>query len=234
MYIKMPAKRRATGQPQRGRNKKRTRRMTRPSAMDWAPTVSRGVSAAIRPISLTRRFFYASQNWNTTTVNGFWNVLQPRFNEMPNLAEYQALFREYKLNRIKVTFVPRYDSTDQTGAGTGAAMPLISYRVVNPEFLTPSGVYNNSTLNAYLETGAKTRAFRRPISVFFRPTIATDIADQVVASRGPMWTRNTTAGAAVLHNGVSYFVHFNGFVTPTANFTTDVYYTYYFQLRNPA
>lgn len=195
-----------------------------------------GMSGAMRPYSFKRRWYNSAYNWNVTNVNGFWNTITFAMNQVPNISEYQSLFREYKINRIKATFVPRYDGADQTGAGTGAAKALITYRVVGPENLLNTGTYNQSSLNALLESGAKTRVFNKPISVYFKPTLARDVNDAVVAQSGPTWMRLPTAsgGPAAVHHGVSFYVHFNGFTQPTAAFTTDVYYTFYFQLRNPA
>lgn len=180
-----------------------------------------------------RRWFQATYTWNTTTATGFWNVLQMSYNQIPSSSDYTNLFREYKINRIKVTFVPRYDNNDQTGAAAGSAMPMIHHKVETPYFVSPSGVYNASTLNTYLDTGAVSQPFNKPISVYFKPTLAADINNATVETTGPQWLTTGSPGNTQLHNGVSFFITFNGFTSPTATFTTDVYYEFFFSLRNP-
>lgn len=203
----------------------------------WSSSGNNQGAGPIKPVSFKRRWFNSTYTFSTAGPStGFWNNIQFAMNSLPNLTEYQALFREYKLNRVKLTFVPRYDGVDQTGAGTGASKALISMRVVGPDAVVPAGSYNQSSLNAFLETGARTRVFNRPISVFFKPTIPRDVNDAVVAVSGPTWMRLNplSSGPNQVHHGVSFYMHFNGFAVPTSTFTCDVYYTYYFQLRNPA
>lgn len=179
-----------------------------------------------------RRWYANTYTWNTAAVTGFWNVLQMAFNQIPSNAEYSALFYEYKINAITVTFVPRYTSTDQTSASTGSASPMLHWKVETPQFLAPVGAYNSSTLNAYLDTGATSQVFDKPISVTFKPTIATDVNNAVVETSVAQWLRTTSPGNAAVHSGISFWVLFNGFTSPTATFTTDVYYEFDFSLRN--
>lgn len=188
----------------------------------------------LTPYSFRRRFLASTYTWSTGTVNGFWNVMQMAFNQIPNSTDYSDLFSEYKIKRISVTFVPRYDGVDQTGAGTGAGLPMLHYKVETPTFLTPAGTYNQSTLNAYLDTNPKSVAFNKPVTVRFTPTLQTDINNAVVETSKPQWIRSTSPGNAAVHYGLSFFVMFNGFSSPTATFTTDVYYEFEFDMRNPA
>lgn len=192
------------------------------------------INRNLTPINFRRRFYYAGFTWSTASVTGFWNVLQMSFNQIPNSTDYADLFQEYKINRIKVTFVPCYTGSDQTGVAAGASVPMLHYKVETPQFLTPAGAYNNSTLNAYMDTGPTSKLFDKPISVYFEPTIPTDVNNTVVETQGPSWIRTTVGGTAILHNGLSFFINFNSFSSPSATFTTDVYYEFYFQTRNPA
>lgn len=184
---------------------------------------------------VTKRTFYAT-NWtfSNATVAGYWQYFQFDLSVVPNLVEWTGLFDEYKINAIKLTFRPRYDSVDVGNAAAATSLPqaYLHYTVDPGNNAVPSGIYNSATLNSFLEhSGVKTRTLNRPVSIYFKPKILTEASGNIGGLvRNPGFIR--TSNSNVAHRGVHVFLQQNNFATSNNQIALDVFYTYYITLRN--
>lgn len=196
----------------------------------------RRVPRMLRRNSLSiRRTFYASTwTWNTASVAGYWQYFQFEFSQIPNLVEYTGLFDEYKINAVKITFRPRYDSVSPQDLVIASPAPqaYLHYSIDPANTVVPAGVYNAATLNSFLEQqGVKTRTLNKPVSIYIRPQVISElVSNQSGAMMRPPWIR--TSATAVAHRGAHVFIQQNNFSTTNQNIVLDVFYTYYMQLKN--
>lgn len=185
---------------------------------------------------MVKRAYYAG-SWavGVNATNDFWRYYTFTAANVNNFSEFQNVFDEYKINGIKVTFRPRYDNVDaqSTIAATTAYLPT-SHICIDPQStLIPSGLYNQSNLNAFLEQGnVKQRRCNRPFSVYFKPRVDMGVngGGTAVKSIKPGYLKTNDTG--VVHKGFHIFVQSHSFATATVMPVFDIYYTFYMTFRN--
>lgn len=190
---------------------------------------------AVQPLHIKRTFYNGSWTFGTATTNDFWRYYAFTTAQINNFGEMAAVFDEYRINGIKVTFRPRYDSVDnlQT-SGTLTQPQAYAHYLVDPaSTLLPSGVYGSSSLNTFLENqGVRTRTLNRPFSIFFKPKVQDQVLGGSTASRTlkPTWLKTTETG--VDHRGFHIYLQQNAFSTGNTNIVLDIYFTFYMSLKN--
>lgn len=135
-------------------------------------------------ITVERTFRWFHWAPSTTATVDFWSYFQPGINQLPNVAEYTALFDQYRVNSLTFKLVPRYDNfagndtTDTTLVGVTNQAGVRVHVVIDPSStVTPSGGYSAATLNAFLENG-KCRTYMGNDTVTFTvkyPMIQQDV-----------------------------------------------------------
>lgn len=219
----MALKRKIGRRPYAMKNRKRQRMVRR-------------IPRNIRPnqVALKRTWYQTNWTFGTAATANFWQYYQFELATIPNLVELTGLFDEYKINAIKLTFRPRYDSVDVGDAAAATSLPqaYLHYCVDPANTQTPSGIYNSATLNSFLEhSGTKTRTLNRPVSIYFKPKVISElVSNQSGMMRKPDWIR--TSATNVAHRGVHVFLQQNNFATSNNQIVLDVFYTYYMQLKN--
>lgn len=209
-------KRRAPAQ--RGRAAKRTRRMN--------------ISAPMRrkvmqpKLTMKRTSFIGAWQFSSATTAGFWQYLTYNVGQhFTNFSELATLFDEYKVNAIKVTFRPRYDSTSAGGQSQAYA-----HVITDPSStITPSGTYTQAAVNTFLENGnVKTYTLNKPFSVYWKPKteVTTPTSTYFGASRY-LKTTNTTAA----FRGFHMFIQQNNMATDNTNIILDQFVTVYLSAR---
>lgn len=172
--------------------------------------------------------------FSTATTDGFF-----RFNEFTasthinNFAELANVYDEYKINRIKVTFRPRYEQGAElpTAAGAIAQPDAYAHYMVDQEYpsTAPSGTYTSATLNSFLENGkVKTRKLSKPFSVYFKPKIANSLTVGT-SYQWPTWL--PVANSTINHRGFLMFLQQNNFSNTNTNIALDIFVTVYAQFR---
>lgn len=200
---------------------KRTRK-TRPSR-----------SLSMPMIKIKRTTIGGAWAVGTAAVGDFWRYYQPNLSQFNNITEFSNLFDQYKVNGIKYTFYPRYDSVDANpGSFTNTTVKMVT--VVDPfTGLVPLGVYSTATLNTLMEqSGAKVRNGLRPVSVYFKPQIEipTNIGGGVTYTpASKVWINTSSTG--VPFRGFHTFVATNNMSTPSG-LVYDVYITWYITFKN--
>lgn len=188
---------------------------------------------------MVKRTFYQG-NWTMDTVStaGFWRYIGPDVTAFNNFSEFASVFDEYKVHAIKWTFRPAYDNvqnissvtTNQTLSQTQA----YAHVCVDPaSTVPPSGFYNSTTLNTFLENDkVKTYTLNRPFSVYYRPKCLGSQFNSGSASvmESSKWTRTNETG--VSFRGFHMFLQQNGLTTGNVNVKLDQFLTFYISFRN--
>lgn len=196
--------------------------------------VPRGVKTQM--LSVQRTFFLSTWAWASTTTNDFWRYFAGSFVQLPNAAEYKALFDTYKINGIKFTFRPNIDGvnpSDVAGA-TGGGMGNVHYIIDQDNSYSPLGAWSSATVNSFLELGnVKTRSMNKPFSIYYKPKISNDVTGSLTNGQPmrPVFLR--TDSDSVPHNGVHILLQpSNSFAaSPTFRVTFDIFATFYMQFK---
>lgn len=219
------------------------RKMRRPRA-PAAKRYKRGAVRARVPrrnlmpkLSCKRTFWF--ENWQPSTVAtvNFWKYYNFGFSQLPTAAEFVALFDQYRISAIKVTFRPRFDNfagnntTDVTPPGVTAQQGSYLSIINDPRStIVPTGTYNSANYNIFCEQGnVKTYQGTRPISVYFKPIIREAGAGGAIISRRPPFFSTTVTTEP--HYGFHAFAHDGNFSGTFGN-SWDVFVTYYMMFKN--
>lgn len=159
-------------------------------------------------------------------------LIQNNLGQIPQVADYTALYNQYKIMKVTAIFVPAYD-TYQAGTPTGATgttCPRMVYAIQN----TSQQLNPVTEADVLQDNGAKIRMFDKPVKISWRPVAA--VADALVqggfASVNRKHTWLGTTNSAVNHNGLA--IAFTSALPPAGNpYLAQVYYKITFALRDP-
>lgn len=219
----MAMKRKATRTPRR--------RFVKRRRMMGARRTKRGTSTVL----VKRTNFGGTWTFGSAATNDFWRYLDYDMTAFNNFAEFANIFDEYKVNAMKITFRPSYDSiVAPVAAGSLVQPQAYMHYVVDPGSSTiPTGTYSTATVNTFLEqSNVRTKTLRAPISIYFKPKVLSQNLGSgtgAVVER-PQWTRTTETGTR--HRGVHVLLQQNSMSTGNTNIKLDVFITYYVQFRN--
>lgn len=216
-------KRKAPSSPYRRRTKRRGYAKRKP------------ISKRAGHLSLKRTSFSSTWVFGTASTNDFWRYYVFTAADINNFAEFAAVFDEYRVNAIKVTFRPAYDSVNAPNAAGAIAQPQSYAHVLVDQQSTvaPTGLYTSANLNTYLEQARiRTLTLNKPVSVYFKPKVSDQIFGGGTASRliSSPWVKTTETG--VQYRGFHMFLQQNSFSTGNSNIRLDTFYTFYLQFRN--
>jgi len=161
------------------------------------------------------------------------NVFRVNIGQLPQLAQYQALYNQYKINSLKVMLLPQYNSYDgiQGPGATGTTMPRIAYAINN----TPDVPVPVSEADLLSDNGARIRTFKDKLVMRCnpkpqRPNAALGV--EVVDVKSPFFTFAGAGQTNPVYSGISYWISADtllGFTPPVF----DVFYKVSFTLRDP-
>jgi len=194
-------------------------------------------SLRMASIMVRRTTYGGAWQFGTAATSGFWQYLAPNMTAFNNFNEFAAVFDEYRVNAIKITFRPRYDNValdNSFNAAMNQSQAYAHYCVDPASTVVPSGTYTQANLNTFLEgSGIRTKTLNRPFSIYFRPKVLEQVSGGgtagVVRDRRP-WVRTTETGQ--IYRGVHMFLQQNNMATGNVNITLDTYYTFYVTFRN--
>lgn len=221
-------RRRASGRRTRGRRSKRRR-------VGRRVRISRG----IRPSQASFMRYFWKEDWpfNNASTSGFARQYLPSFNDLPNVAEYVALFDVYKINAVKISFKPRYTGADANGtSATNSSIPYMAYYVDPESNYALTGLYTSTNFNQFCENAkgrVKERRLDKPFSVYWKPKVSVEsyTAGNPGAYAKCPWL-STVNYPTVPMRMLNCFVHTENFVAATlGNWGVDVFYTIYFQVK---
>lgn len=129
-------------------------------------------------ITIKRKWWSANWPFSTASTAGFYRAFAPTLGDIPNIAEYTALFDEYKVKTCKITFVPRFGEVSAAAISAGGTLSTVNNQFYltygwDRRLETPSGTYAASVYNTVLETipDAKTAKLDKPVSITYTPVV---------------------------------------------------------------
>lgn len=189
-------------------------------------------------MSFTRTFWKENWAFSSVTTAGFWRQYTPSFGDLPNAAEYTALFDVYRINAVKITFRPRYDGFDANGTNPAGGVTDLPYlnTYVDPRTNTnTSGAYTAATFNTFVENAngrVKSRKAVAPYSVYWKPLVS--VNSYTAGNPGEFkrcpWL-STANYPTVPMRLLNVFISNNNFSANIGVVSFDVFYTFYFQCR---
>lgn len=150
-----------------------------------------------------------------------------KFTDMPNSSEFSNLFDLYKINGIKISFVPTATSADANPNATQIFMPNLLSVIDQTDSSAPSGI-NELMQYPNLKRTKLTTTHTR----YFRPKVAQDIVGQSATtgymSRSWPWT---SFGIDVTGFGIKWGLD-QVFNVGSGGIGVDRYVTFYFSCKN--
>lgn len=176
-------------------------------------------------------------------AGGIGGVFASRITDVPQIAQYSNLYKQYRINWIKVMLVPdyNYNASDRNAAQYNATVPTGNVGMARIVFAINDSPALAAPLNeaqVLEDNGCKIRTVGTKWQCSFKPVpdvgaLATGAANPVGArQRFKQWFNfdSVTTGNNPLHYGVSYWItHFN----PGLDVVYNVYYKVSFSLRDP-
>lgn len=181
----MPLKRKSTFRPRRRYTKRR--------------------GMAYRPRAMVRYnkvpSFVETFKFGDISTQNAGGVFTTTFSQIPQWQQYAALYKQYRINSVKIILIPDYNEFPAMAGGVNA--PRLVYAVSDSaNQVAPAG--ENDVLT---DNGCRIRTLTRPITMSMRPV------PYLQQSAGPSLVsvskRNTwisTTEAAVTHGGIQYWI----------------------------
>lgn len=185
-------------------------------------------------VRMKKTCYTGAWSFSTASTAGFWRYnTYTATNSIQNFAEIAALFDEYKINAIKVTYRPRYDDVTISDANSGQPQAY-AHVIVDPSSTAlPSGVYGATTLNTLLENdNVKTFTLNKPFSVYFKPKVQDQLFGGGTSSRVLTPTFMKTSENSIDHRGFHMYIQQNNFSNTSTGIILDTFVTVYMQCRN--
>lgn len=202
-------------------------------------------AVARRRLVRTRVPTFTETYSKSTVASNAGGVFAARISDIPQVAQYSNLYKQYRINWIKVMLVPDFNSmsADHNAAAYNASIPIQDFglaRIVYAINDSPALV-NPATEAVVLEdNGCKIKPLGAKWSCSFKPvpdvSMIANTTGAAIATRSKyrQWFNfdDVTTGNNPLHYGVSYYI--TQLVANTqANPTYNVYYKVNFSLRDP-
>lgn len=183
---------------------------------------------------IQRTTFIETWSFNSVSIGGFWRYYTVAMSQMNNWAEFKPVFDQYKINALKFTFRPRYDSYEGANP-VSPGLPLAYAHVIKDPASTniPSGTYSLATVNSFLENGnVKTYPLNKSFSVYYRPKVNVQIFGGGTASSVKSSCFIKSTDDLVDHRGFHIFLQNNNLTGTNSSVQLDVFCTFYISLKD--
>lgn len=172
-------------------------------------------------------------------------LFKVRIQDVPQVAQYANLYTQYRINWVKITLIPQYNTSasdfntaraNQVAHADSAGMARIVYSIQD----SPGQTDPTTELEVLEDNGCKVRAMGKMWSCSFKP-----VADVVVSNgaggvipvkqKFKQWFNFDTSTPAnnPYHEGVKAFITLPGTNEDTNSITWSAYYKVSFTLRDP-
>jgi len=195
---------------------------------------TRSVRPTRNVCSFQRKFWYQNWAFQTGSTPGYYRAFQPAFSALPTVGEFINTFDNYRIDRITVTFIPRYAQTSCDAQVAGAGVNNQFYLTLGLDTenaLTPSGIYSSTTMNQMLENVNRVRTVMldKPVTISWRPKVLNSNS----VSNNAVWAPFiSTLFPLQPHLGLLAFLHDANFAADAASgFSVDVMYDFKFTCR---
>lgn len=211
------------------------------------PGVRRGLR--LRGMRMRRRLINPQPTFVETYAGAQINanaggVFQARITDIPQIAQYSTLYKQYRINWIKVMLIPAYgySSSDANAAlyNNANAVPYVGTAriafAINDSPDTQAPANEGAVLT---DNGCKIQSIVNKWSASFRPVPSVDVlavgaaAGIATKQKYKQWFNfdTVTIGNNPLHQGISYWI--TQTLGPGANGVFNLYYKVNFSLRDP-
>lgn len=173
--------------------------------------------------------------WDGAVWVGAANGIEFSLSSLPSYTEFQALFDMYRILKVKVDFLPCFNSGDANEATSGGNSFAIPYMTISPDYDNADVPVNEYQMNQYGK--AKIVRLDKPFSMTVKPRVATQVYKDATTSgygqgRYGQWIDSSSAG--VEHYGLKWFINTTG---PGSGFLStgwrcSVKYTYTLGLKD--
>lgn len=181
---------------------------------DWTKNVPRN----IKTNSLVTKRSYVLEPFGVSVSSGWVAVpFQFRLNDIPTYSEFQSLFDSYKINGVKLTFTPYWDSNDLSNQLSSTyTLPRV-YTLIDNSGIPAGSI---ATENQFLEY-ANARIITDPSKAFTvyvkNPTVETFATSNFSVENKKPWI--DLSHPDVIHHGAAM-----GMVIPAGASTAVFYY----------
>lgn len=215
----------------------------------YVPRGARGrIVRALNPTPTFVETYAAGTITVPTGGAGLGQVFGARISDIPQLAQYSALYKQYRINWIKVMIVPDYSSSalDHNSAAYNGSVGVPTFgqiRVVHSIQNSPNVIAPATEAIVLQDNGAKIRSLGSMWSVSFRPVpqvaMITDVvagSTQYTKGKFKQWfnfeTNQALTGNNPFHGAVAAFFSQPASIAASAT-ALNVYYKVSFTLRDP-
>lgn len=207
-------------------NVKRSRARSGRSRRRYRKTRMSVRSAKIVNNRLQKYFFTRKCDYTQIypTALGVKRTLSFGLSDLPNYTEFTNLFDQYKINAIKLTFIPRFTGADINPLGTALAVPRI-WSVIDYDDASTLTDQND----AYQYQNCKTHMMHKPFSIYLKPKVAAEVYQSTIATGyGAKRMYIDCSVPSVPHYGVKLYVE----PTPyDGQFTVSVIAKFYLSMK---
>lgn len=201
-------------------------------------------------LTVKRRCYGGTVTVTNVTTADFWQYIEPTitgfsiFNDgvsgLTNIAEYQALFDQYKVNAVKIEFKPRVGAlmAVQNPYGTPAVpfveRPYVAVGMDRMSTTIPTGTYGLGSYNFFCEQVSNVRTYRgdRPFTVYLNKPMCTEqYAAGATRYVRHTWTDLDDVTSTALKLRGFHIYGYNQAFNTTLNNQYDIFVTWYISFR---
>lgn len=172
---------------------------------------------------------------NTGTTGTNAGLLVTAMDQIPQWADYQALYNQYCIKSCTFILMPEYDQYDSNNAASATAAAVTAPRFVYAINDSAQQVAPTSELQVLQDNGAKIRLLDKPIKIRCRPVAQVATTDSngnpQFETRRSRWLSFQNVGTA--HSGVAWAITQTNPNTTLALPAVKVYVKLTFSLRDP-
>lgn len=182
--------------------------------------------------TFTETIVQSPVTYNATSPGNSSYLFTNSLAQIPQVAQYQALYNNYMIKKVQMIFVPAYNVADLNAptAATPVAAPRIVWAIQDSSQQTVPSIESD----VLQMNGAKIRMFTRPVKVTWKPVAqladAINLGGFVAVTRKNQWI--TTTNPSINHAGLA--VSFTNDVPIAGNpVLAQVYVKITFCLKDP-
>ena len=218
----------SSNKPPRKRAKNPPMRLTRPV---YGAVARSGTNVTV---DVKRTFLFGSWQFGTASTADYWRYIEYTLTSgFQNAAEFAAVFDEYRVNNIRVDFMPRFDNVAAPVTGATpltVVKPRMACIVDGESTQTPSGPYSAGTLNNMLENGATIHDATKTVTMYCKPSVALATSSGGVVFKKSPWLR--TFDLNIQHRIGHVMAFQQGFSSVATDVQWDIFITMYVSFKN--
>lgn len=179
-----------------------------------------------KPHAFARTQFVPNYLTSITGLSYIADSQNVQLSSLPNVSDFTNLFDQYCIDKVEVTYIPRYDNSDISNLSY--QLPRIYGVVDHDDAATPTNI---DQLMQY--ANLKSAQFNKPFKVAYVPSVAVQSYGTVLASgfmpKTHQWV--DINNSSVAHYGHKVWIDLHSSIWGTG-FKVDLLVKYYFKCKN--